>query len=178
MRRINGIIVLVIVVIFAFETVATASDISKGIPGLKWGDSIKNAKGYKLQHCGEPDIKGEPSFFTIISPEDFKLIGISSKTHRAWTHPILWTYNNRLMGVQFDLTDTRSSISAMIKSLGEPSRRFSNNTTFGIYEWDINGVIRIKGIDIRNGYLVTIYHRPTLKKLNGVRRSMGKSIWD
>lgn len=179
MRKVSYILFGLLFLFFVFEAVAAASDISRGIPGLKWGESVKSAKVYKLQHCGEPDAKGEPSFYNILSPEDFKLIGISTKTHKAMTlPPVLWTYNNRLMGVQLELRDTRNAISALKKNLGEPSRKRPTNTTFGIYEWNIKGTVRITGIDMRNGYMVTIYHLPTLKKLNDARRSMGKSAWN
>ncbi|NLT49268.1 MAG: hypothetical protein GXX92_12720 [Clostridiales bacterium] len=179
MKKFTSLLILVLMVAISnFVVPAAASNISKGIPGLKWGDSIKNAKGYTLQHCGEPEIKGEPSFYTIFSPADFKLVGISSKSHNAWTQPILWTYKNRLMGVQFDLTSTDKALSTLLDFLGSPSKKVNNSTRLGIYEWKIKGTVLVKGIDVRNGYMVQVYHLPTLNKLNQTRKTLGMVPWD
>lgn len=164
--------------LFVCETIAIASDISVGIPGLKWGESVKKTKGYSLQHCGEPDEKGEPSFYTILSPEHFQLLGISAKKFNAWTEPILWTNKDRLMGVQFDLTDTDGAHSALVDSLGIPSRRINTGTRYGIQEWEINGVVLVKGTDMRNGFMVQIYHIPSLNQLNKIRKGLGKGPWE
>ncbi|GEM_PF-2878596 len=165
--------------IFLLTGTSIASDVTKGIPGLKWGDLVKNAKGYRLQHCGEISARGDPSFYTILSPEDFKMVGLSSKTHKAWTPPILWTYNNRLLGVQFDLADTNNAVTALLKELGEPTKKRSNNTTYGICEWKIKNSVLIKALDLRKmGYTVQIYHIPTLKKLNDARKKLGMEAWE
>ncbi len=172
------LLTIVILASLAIGIPAAATDISQGVPGLKWGDPISNAKGYNLQHCGEPEEKGEPSFYTIISPEYFQLIGISAKKHNAWVQPIFWTHKNRLMGVQFDLTSKDNAVSTLLDNLGPPSRKISTNTRYGIYEWNIKGAVLVKGIDVGNGYMVQIYHIPSLKALNGIRKGLGKSAWE
>lgn len=180
MKKVSKIIIaLLFFILLSGKSYASIdeADIAKGIPGARWGDDIKKVTGYKLKPSGEPQKSHVPQFFTVLSPSDFRILGLSTKEQGAWTEPVFWFYKGNFMGIQLELLNREGVYSILKKTLGTPDKTSSNGSNFGIVWWKVGTKISVKFIDVRGWCMVRIDYLPAVKELNKVRNQKGFEDW-